>query len=82
MSSIIHSGRFIQKAITHNVPGVNDVRRRRMCRSRDSLRINKPYVCKWQALFNGDKGEGQAKPQAERSVYAMLYAVPSRTMSK
>jgi len=53
-----------------------------MCRSRDSLRINKPYVCKWQALFNGDKGEGQAKPQAERSVYAMLYAVPSRTMSK
>jgi len=25
-----------------------------------------------QALFEGDKGEGQVEPQAERSVYAML----------
>jgi len=28
-----------------------------------------------QALFDTVKGGGQAEPQAERSVYAMLYAV-------
>jgi len=26
-----------------------------------------------QALFDGGEGGGQAKPKAERSVYAMLY---------
>jgi len=46
-----------------------------MCRSQNCNRFFKPSALKTQAIFDTGEGEGQAEPQAERSVYVLLYDV-------